>query len=106
MTGRAVLITKAVMTRYSLDLLRQRHVVEKRPLEASVEQILRADVRAGTRAALASIDKRLSKTGPRASVSLKMLRFETSLWEGGHHAVAGADEAGLSPLAGRSPRRP
>jgi ribonuclease HII len=30
----------------------------------------------------------------------KMLRFETSLWESGCHAVAGVDEAGMSPLAG------
>jgi ribonuclease HII len=29
-----------------------------------------------------------------------MLRFEISLWESGHHAVAGVDEAGMSPLAG------
>jgi ribonuclease HII len=29
-----------------------------------------------------------------------MLRFETSLCESGHHAVAGVDEAGMSPLAG------
>lgn len=29
-----------------------------------------------------------------------MLRFETSLWESGHQAVAGVDEAGMSPLAG------
>ena len=29
-----------------------------------------------------------------------MFRFETSLWESGHHAVAGVDEAGMSPLAG------
>nr|WP_256465446.1 MULTISPECIES: hypothetical protein [unclassified Bradyrhizobium] len=29
-----------------------------------------------------------------------MLRFETSLWESGQPAVAGVDEAGMSPLAG------
>ena len=29
-----------------------------------------------------------------------MLRFETLLWENGHDAVAGVDEAGMSPLAG------
>jgi ribonuclease HII len=29
-----------------------------------------------------------------------MLRFETDLWKSGYHAVAGVDEAGLSPLAG------
>ena len=39
-----------------LDVLRQRYVVERRPLEASVEQVLRADSRAGARAILALID--------------------------------------------------
>jgi ribonuclease HII len=29
-----------------------------------------------------------------------MLRFETCLWGSGHDAVAGVDEAGMSPLAG------
>jgi ribonuclease HII len=29
-----------------------------------------------------------------------MLRFETLLWESGHDAIAGVDEAGMSPLAG------
>ena len=45
------------MTRYSLDELRQRYVIEGRPLEASLEEILRADTRAGARAILASIEK-------------------------------------------------
>jgi ribonuclease HII len=30
----------------------------------------------------------------------KMLRFETLLWDQGQNAVAGVDEAGMSPLAG------
>ncbi|WP_369539515.1 hypothetical protein [Bradyrhizobium japonicum] len=29
-----------------------------------------------------------------------MLRFETLLWDQGEDAVAGIDEAGMSPLAG------
>lgn len=33
------------MPQYSLDVLRQRYVIAKRPLKASVEQILRADTR-------------------------------------------------------------
>lgn len=88
------------MSQYSLDVLRQRYVVEKRPLEASVEQILRADIRAGARAILASIDKRRFDNRSEGQRLRKMLRFETSLWETGHHAVAGVDEAGMSPLAG------
>ncbi|MET4788413.1 ribonuclease HII [Bradyrhizobium japonicum] len=88
------------MTRYSIDLLRQRYVIEKRPLEASVEQVLRADSRAGARAILASIDRRRFENRSEGQRLRKMLRFETSLWESGHRAVAGVDEAGMSPLAG------
>jgi ribonuclease HII len=88
------------MTRYSLDEIRQRYVVEKRPLEASVEQALRADGRAGARAILASIDKRRFENRSEGQRLRKMLRFETALWESGHHAVVGVDEAGMSPLAG------
>ena len=88
------------MTQYSLDVLRQRYVVEKKPLEASVEQVLRADGRAGARAILALIDKRRFENRSEGQRLRKMLRFETSLWETGHHAVAGVDEAGMSPLAG------
>ena len=88
------------MTRPSLELLRQRYVVEKRPLEASVERVLRADDRVGARAILASIDKRRSENRSEGQRVRKMLRFETSLWESGYYAVAGVDEAGMSPLAG------
>ena len=88
------------MTLYSLDVLRQRYVVEKRPLEANIEQVLRADSRAGARAILASIDKRRFENRSEGQRLRKMLRFETPLWESGHQAVAGVDEAGLSPLAG------
>jgi ribonuclease HII len=88
------------MTRHSLDVLRQRYVVEKRSLEASVEQVLRADSRAGARAILALIDKRRFENRSEGQRLRKMLRFETSLWQSGYHAVAGVDEAGMSPLAG------
>src|ERR1700743_1732144 len=96
----SVLGTKVAMSRQSLDLLRQRYVIEKRPLEASVEQILRADTRTGARAILALIDKRRFENRSEGQRLRKMLRFETSLWESGYHAVAGVDEAGMSPLAG------
>jgi len=88
------------MTRHSLDALRQRYVVDQRPLEASVERALRADSRAGARAILDLIDKRRFENRSEGQRLRKMLRFETSLWESGHHAVAGIDEAGMSPLAG------
>jgi len=88
------------MTRYSLDELRQRYVVENRPLEASVEEAMRADNRAGARAILALIEKRRFENRSEGQRLLKLLRFETILWASGHDAVAGVDEAGMSPLAG------
>ena len=88
------------MNRLSLKELHQRYVIERRPLEASLEEILRADSRAGARALLASIAKRRSENRSEGQRLRKMLRFETLLWEKGHDAVAGIDEAGMSPLAG------
>lgn len=88
------------MSRYSLDVLRQRYVIEKRPLDASVERILRADTRAGARAILTSIEKRRFENRSEGQRLRRIFRFETSLWESGLHAVAGVDEAGMSPLAG------
>ena len=96
----------AAMSQYSLNVLRQRYVVEKRPLEASVEQILRADTRAGAGAILASIDKRRFENRSEGQRLRKMLSFKTSLWESGLHAVAGVDEAGRALSAGQSPLAP
>jgi ribonuclease HII len=88
------------MSRHSLGELRQRYVVENRPIEANVEKVLRADSRAGARSLLAFIEKRRFENRSEGQRLRKMLRFETLLWESGHHAVAGVDEAGMSPLAG------
>jgi len=88
------------MTRLSLNELHQRYVIERRPLETSLEEVLRADSRAGARAILASIAKRRFENRSEGQRLRKMLRFETLLWEKGHDAVAGIDEAGMSPLAG------
>lgn len=91
---------EATVTRYTLDELRQRYVIEGRPLEASLEEILRADTRAGARAILASIEKRRFENRSEGQRLRKMLRFETRLWDERQDAVAGVDEAGMSPLAG------
>jgi ribonuclease HII len=88
------------MIRYSLEELRQRYVVERRPLEASLEELMRADPRAGVRTILAAIEKRRFGNRSEGQRLRKMLRFETLLWDQGHDAVAGVDEAGMSPLAG------
>src|SRR3954449_8322742 len=91
---------EATVTRYSLDELRQRYVILGRPLAASLEEILRADPRPGARAILASIEKRRFENRSEGQRLRNMLRFETLLWEEGQDAVAGVDEAGMSPLAG------
>lgn len=88
------------MTRLSLSDLHQRYVIERRPLEARLEEDLRVDSRAGARAILDSIAKRRYENRSEGQRLRKMLRFETHLWEKGHDAVAGVDEAGMSPLAG------
>jgi ribonuclease HII len=80
--------------------MHQRYVVERRPLETSLEELLRADSRAGARAILATIEKRRFENRSEGQRLRKMLRFETHLWERGYRAVAGIDEAGMSPLAG------
>jgi len=88
------------VTSYSLEKLRQRYVIEERPLEADLEEMLRADGRAGARSILASIEKRRFENRSEGQRLRKMLRFETALWQGGQEAIAGIDEAGMSPLAG------
>jgi ribonuclease HII len=88
------------MTRYTLNEIRQRHVTEGRPLKADLEDALRSDPRPGARAILAMIAKRRFENRSEGQRLRKMLRFETHLWDNGHDAVAGVDEAGMSPLAG------
>jgi ribonuclease HII len=88
------------MTRDSLDELRQRYVIEGKPLQASLEEILRADHRAGARSILAAVAKRRFENRSEGQRLRKMLRFEALLWDKGQDAIAGVDEAGMSPLAG------
>jgi ribonuclease HII len=88
------------MIRPSLREIHQRYVIERRPLETDLEEVLRADSRPGARAILATIEKRRFENRSEGQRLRKMLRFETHLWKTGYHAVAGVDEAGMSPLAG------
>lgn len=83
------------MTRLSLNELHQRYVIERRPLETSLEEVLRADSRAGARAILASIAKRRFENRSEGQRLRKMLRFETILWEKGYDAVAGISAAAV-----------
>jgi ribonuclease HII len=88
------------MTRIVLAQIRQRHVVEGRPLAPRIEAELRADGRAGARAILDAIARRRRTNRAEGQRLRHMLRYETALWASGLTCVAGVDEAGMSPLAG------
>jgi ribonuclease HII len=84
----------------SLLELRARYVEGGRPLPATVEAALVADPRAGARAILEAIARRRRDNRAEGQRLRTMLRFETTLWDGGVTRIAGVDEAGMSPLAG------
>jgi ribonuclease HII len=86
--------------RLSLAEIRQRHVVEARPLDATTAAALHADPRAGAKAILAAIDRRHFANRSEGQRLRKLLRYECALWQTGIEDVAGVDEAGMSPLAG------
>lgn len=88
------------MTRPSLTALRQRHVVEGRPLDNETARLLAADPRAGARAILDCVNKRRAANRSEGQRLRTLLRYETPLWNSGLVHVAGVDEAGMSPLAG------
>jgi ribonuclease HII len=84
----------------TLSTLRVRYVERGRPLPAALERRLRADQRAGAQALLAAIEKRRSGNRAEGQRLRVLLRYERALWGTGVAAVAGVDEAGMSPLAG------
>jgi ribonuclease HII len=83
-----------------LSEIRERHVVEGRPLDQAMEQALRADPRPGAKAILAAIERRRRDRRSEGQRLRKLLRYESALWVTGLTRVAGVDEAGMSPLAG------
>jgi ribonuclease HII len=83
-----------------LTQIRHRYLVEARPLDAATEAALLADTRPGARAILDAIAKRRSENRAEGQRLRKLLRYETALWASGVQAIAGVDEAGMSPLAG------
>src|SRR5262245_5309959 len=58
------------------------------------------DPRAGAREVLRLVRKRRTENRAEGQRLRHLLRFETALWEQGVVHVAGADEAGMAPLAG------
>jgi ribonuclease HII len=83
-----------------LTQIRHRYLVEARPLDAITEAALAADPRPGARAILDAIARRRSDNRAEGQRMRKLLRYETALWATGVQAIAGVDEAGMSPLAG------
>lgn len=88
------------MTRLTLTQIRHRYLVEGRPLDATTEAALSADPRPGAKAILDAIARRRSDNRAEGQRMRKLLRYETALWATGVRAIAGVDEAGMSPLAG------
>lgn len=88
------------VNRLVLSELRQRFVVEGRPLDAATEAALRADPRAGAAAILAAVARRRTDNRSEGQRLRKLLQYENALWSSGVLLVAGIDEAGMSPLAG------
>jgi ribonuclease HII len=83
-----------------LTQIRHRYLVEARPLDSATEAVLLADPRPGAKAILDAIAKRRLENRAEGQRLRKLLRYETALWASGVQAVAGVDEAGMSPLAG------
>lgn len=86
--------------RETLAEIRQRFVVEQRPLDAATAAALRADGRPGAQAILQAVEKRRSAKRAEGQRLRRLLRYERSQWASGLRYVAGVDEAGMSPLAG------
>ena len=80
--------------------IRQRFLVEARPLDAGTEAALRADPRPGAQAILEAVARRRAENRSEGQRLRKLLQFESALWATGVLHVAGVDEAGMSPLAG------
>lgn len=88
------------MTRLALAQIRQRCLVEGRPLDTATEAALRADTRKGAKAILDAVARRRFENRSEGQRLRKLLRYENALWTAGVINVAGVDEAGMSPLAG------
>ncbi len=97
---RRVWLRLAAVKSLCLAQVRQRHVLEGRPLDGTMEAALKADGRPGARAILDAVARRRFENRSEGQRLRKMLRYETALWSKGFLRVAGVDEAGMSPLAG------
>lgn len=92
--------SKSVTSLPALALIRERYVLEGRPLPRDLERSLRADPRAGAGAILAAVERRRRDNRAEGQRLRRMTRYERALWDQGCLRIAGVDEAGMSPLAG------
>ncbi|HET6923257.1 MAG TPA: ribonuclease HII [Anaeromyxobacteraceae bacterium] len=88
------------LARMSVADLRARFLAGTRPLPAGWEEALARDPRAGARAVHRGVVRRRRANRAEGQRLRRLLRHETELWERGLTLVAGADEAGMAPLAG------
>src|SRR5712671_7984610 len=84
----------------TLAELRRRYLDEGRSLPRAVELALRGDTRAGARAIMEALDQRRGDNRAEAQRLRRLRRHERALEKQGFAAIAGVDEAGMSPLAG------
>jgi ribonuclease HII len=89
-----------MLKKRSLVELRTFYVERGRPLPRELEAAMRSDSRRGILNVLQSIQSRRRGNRREGQRLRTMLRFERELWQRGITAVAGVDEAGMSPLAG------
>jgi ribonuclease HII len=88
------------LQRMSIAELRERFVVQGRPLSAACEAALAADPRAGARAVHEAIARRRRDNRSEGQRLRHLLEYERALWDSGVLHVGGVDEAGMAPLAG------
>ena len=88
------------LARLSVAELRARFLDEGRALPAEWEAALAGDPRAGARAIHRAVLRRRRQNRAEGQRLRRLLRYESELWERGVTLVAGADEAGMAPLAG------
>ena len=86
--------------RMSVADLRARFLAEGRTLPAEWEEALARDPRAGARAVHRAVLRRRRENRAEGQRLRRLLRYESELWARGLTLVAGADEAGMAPLAG------
>ena len=88
------------LARLSVAELRARFLEAGRTLPSDWEAALARDPRAGARAVHRAVLRRRRENRAEGQRLRRLLRYESELWGRGVNLVAGADEAGMAPLAG------